>query len=149
MDNINSNSNFDKLTKEALALLRKIRKRNFLKYFSYIWMFIEEMTQKSRSVAFGVPVSATTEQRKRVMNDQYLFPREAVISLWRISYVLYNRDILFERCEMTQSMYILGINIMEGLANFLYHPEKRRAIKVDELERQAREEAAKIKITKA
>jgi hypothetical protein len=29
-----------------------------------------------------------------------------------------NRDILFEWCEMTQSMYILGINIMEGLANF-------------------------------
>ncbi|PKK80849.1 hypothetical protein RhiirC2_767603 [Rhizophagus irregularis] len=35
------------------------------------------MTQKSRSVAFGVPVSVPTEQRKRVMNDQYLFPREA------------------------------------------------------------------------
>lgn len=40
-------------------------------------MFIEEMTQKNRSVAFGVPVSVPTEQRKRIMNDQYLFPREA------------------------------------------------------------------------
>ncbi|RIA95264.1 hypothetical protein C1645_734230 [Glomus cerebriforme] len=67
-----------------------------------------------------------------------------------------SRDILFEWSEMTQSMYILGINIIEGLANFLYHPEKRCIIEVDgklilyeELKRQAIEEAAKIKIIKA
>lgn len=59
-----------------------------------------------------------------------------------------DRNILFEWCEMTQSMYILGINIMEGFANFLYHPEKRFIIEVDgklilkmELERQAKESA--------
>ncbi|RGB31096.1 hypothetical protein C1646_817563 [Rhizophagus diaphanus] len=59
-----------------------------------------------------------------------------------------NRNILFEWCEMTQSMYILGINKMEGFANFLYHPEKRCIIEVDgklipymELRRQAKESA--------
>ncbi|GES77557.1 hypothetical protein GLOIN_2v1673015 [Rhizophagus clarus] len=55
-------------------------------------------------------------------------------------------NILFEWCEITQIMYILGINIMEGFANFLYHPEKRCIIEEDgnlipdiELERQAEE----------
>lgn len=36
-----------------------------------------------------------------------------------------SRGILFEWCELTQDMYILGINEMEGFANILYHPEKR------------------------
>jgi hypothetical protein len=64
-----------------------------------------------------------------------------------------DRNILFEWCEITQSMYILGINIMEGFANFLYHPEKRCVIEVDgklildmELERQAKE-SAKVEFT--
>ncbi|CAG8614290.1 7224_t:CDS:2 [Funneliformis caledonium] len=64
-----------------------------------------------------------------------------------------DRNILFEWCEMTRSMYILGINKMEGFANFLYHPEKRCVIEVDgklipdmELERQAKE-SAKVEFT--
>ncbi len=57
------------------------------------------------------------------------------------------RGILFEWCELTQDMYILGINEMEGLANILNHPEKRCIIIKDtgevipyvELVRQAKE----------
>ena len=58
-----------------------------------------------------------------------------------------SRGILFEWCEFTRDMYILGINEMEGLANILYYPEKRCIIIKDtgevipdvELERQAKE----------
>jgi len=39
-----------------------------------------------------------------------------------------DRGILFSWCEMTFDMDILGFNIMEGLANFVYHPEKKFAI---------------------
>jgi hypothetical protein len=39
-----------------------------------------------------------------------------------------NRGIIFSWCEMTHDMYILGFNIMEGLANFVYHPNKKCAI---------------------
>ncbi|CAG8450859.1 6011_t:CDS:1 [Funneliformis caledonium] len=42
-----------------------------------------------------------------------------------------NRGILFEWCELTRDMYVLGINDMEGLANFLYHPEKKLNIMED------------------
>jgi hypothetical protein len=60
-----------------------------------------------------------------------------------------SRGILFEWCELTQDMYILGINEMEGFANILYHPEKKCIIIKDigeiipdeELERQAEESA--------
>ena len=58
-----------------------------------------------------------------------------------------SRGILFEWCELTQDMYILGINEMEGFANILYHPEKKCIIIKDtgevipdmDLERQAQE----------
>jgi hypothetical protein len=58
-----------------------------------------------------------------------------------------SRGILFEWCELTKDMYLLGINEMEGLANFLYHPEKKLKIFEDtgemipdvELQRQAKE----------
>jgi hypothetical protein len=58
-----------------------------------------------------------------------------------------SRDILFEWCEFTKDMYILGINKMEGFANILYHPEKKLMIMEDtgkmipdvELECQAKE----------
>jgi len=58
-----------------------------------------------------------------------------------------SRGILFEWCEFTKDMYVLGINEMEGLANLLYHPEKRLKIMEDtgemipdvELKRQAKE----------
>jgi hypothetical protein len=58
-----------------------------------------------------------------------------------------SRGILFEWCEYTKDMYLLGINEMEGLANLLYHPEKKLKIFEDtgemipdvELERQAKE----------
>jgi hypothetical protein len=60
-----------------------------------------------------------------------------------------SRGILFEWCELTQDMYILGINEMEGFANILYHPEKKCIIIKDtgeiipdeELELQAEESA--------
>ena len=60
-----------------------------------------------------------------------------------------SRGILFEWCELTQDMYILGINEMEGFANILYHPEKKCIIIKDtgeiipdeELEDQAEESA--------
>ncbi|GBB86190.1 hypothetical protein RclHR1_12630008 [Rhizophagus clarus] len=62
-----------------------------------------------------------------------------------------DRGILFSWCEMTYEMYILGFNIMEGLANFVYHPKKRCLIDEDtgklitevelsELRRRVREE---------
>ncbi|EXX69075.1 uncharacterized protein OCT59_010465 [Rhizophagus irregularis] len=35
-----------------------------------------------------------------------------------------DRDILFAWCEMTREMDIWGINKMEGIANYLYHPKK-------------------------
>ena len=35
-----------------------------------------------------------------------------------------DRGIMFKWSEMIQGMYVLGINKMEGLANYLYHPEK-------------------------
>ena len=35
-----------------------------------------------------------------------------------------DRCIMFEWCEMDRNMYILGINKLEGLANYLYHPDK-------------------------
>ncbi|RIA83418.1 hypothetical protein C1645_743067 [Glomus cerebriforme] len=58
-----------------------------------------------------------------------------------------SRGILFEWCEFTKDMYILGINVMEGLVNILYHPEKKLKVVEDtgemipdvELERQAEE----------
>ena len=58
-----------------------------------------------------------------------------------------SRGILFEWCEFTKDMYVLGINEMEGLANILYHPEKKLKIIEDtgemipdvELKRQAKE----------
>ena len=57
--------------------------------------------------------------------------------------------ILFEWCELTQDMYILGINEIEGFANILYHPENKCIIINDtgeiltdeELEYQAEESA--------
>ncbi|CAI2187142.1 3820_t:CDS:2, partial [Funneliformis geosporum] len=59
-----------------------------------------------------------------------------------------DRGIVFAWCEMTHEMYIHGINKMEGLANFLYHPQKRCLIVEDtgelisdvELRRIAKEE---------
>jgi len=53
-------------------------------------------------------------------------------------------------------MHILGINKMEGLANYLYHPEKVCAIMEDtgelvprvELKRRVKEEMAKEKLGK-
>jgi hypothetical protein len=64
-----------------------------------------------------------------------------------------DRGILFSWCEMTYEMYILGFNIMEGLANFVYHPKKRCVIDEDtgkliteeELRRCAMEELAMVK----
>jgi hypothetical protein len=58
-----------------------------------------------------------------------------------------SRGILFEWCEFTKDMYVLGINEMEGLANILYHPEKKLMIMKDtgemipdvELKRRAKE----------
>ncbi|PKC15802.1 hypothetical protein RhiirA5_407796 [Rhizophagus irregularis] len=67
-----------------------------------------------------------------------------------------DRDILFAWCEMTKDMDILGINKMEGLANYLYHPEKVCAIMEDtgelvprvELKRRVKEKRAKEKLEK-
>ncbi|GBB92610.1 hypothetical protein RclHR1_20300003 [Rhizophagus clarus] len=42
-----------------------------------------------------------------------------------------DRGILFEWCELTKEMHVLGINEMEGLANFLYYPEKKLTIMED------------------
>ncbi|PKC67587.1 hypothetical protein RhiirA1_509313 [Rhizophagus irregularis] len=42
-----------------------------------------------------------------------------------------DRGILFSWCEMTYEMYILGFNIMESLANFIYYPKKRCVIDED------------------
>jgi len=42
-----------------------------------------------------------------------------------------NRGIMFKWSEMTQDMHILGINKIEGLANYLYNPEKECAIMED------------------
>jgi hypothetical protein len=58
--------------------------------------------------------------------------------------------------EMTYGMHFLGINKMEGLANYLYHPEKICAIMEDtgelvpevELERHVRERLAKEELEK-
>jgi hypothetical protein len=55
---------------------------------------------------------------------------------------------------MMHGMYILGINRMEGIANYLYHPEKICVIMEDtgelvlevELKRCVREELAKEKL---
>ncbi|CAB4417042.1 unnamed protein product [Rhizophagus irregularis] len=41
-----------------------------------------------------------------------------------VVFFLDDRDILFAWCEMTREMDIWGINKMEGIANYLYHPEK-------------------------
>jgi len=64
-----------------------------------------------------------------------------------------DRGIMFEWSEMIQTMYVLGINKMEGLANYLYHPEKVCAIMEEtgelvpemELTRRVEEKLAKIK----
>jgi len=64
-----------------------------------------------------------------------------------------DHGIVFSWCKMTHKMYILGINKMEGLANFLYHPKKRCVIIEDtgelipevELLRLAKEEVKMIK----
>ena len=63
-----------------------------------------------------------------------------------------DRGIVFSWCEMTNEMHILGFNIMESLANFVYHPEKRCIIDEDtgelipevEFRRRAREELAMV-----
>ena len=63
------------------------------------------------------------------------------------------RGIMFKWSEMTQDMYILGINKMEGLANYLYHPEKVCVIMDDtgelvprvEIKRWVKKEMAKEK----
>jgi hypothetical protein len=57
---------------------------------------------------------------------------------------------------MTKEMVILGINKMEGLVNYLYHPEKVYVIEKDtgkliprvELERHVKEEMAKERLKK-
>ena len=67
-------------------------------------------------------------------------------------YFLDSRSILFEWCEFTSEMCVLGINEMEGLANFLYHPEKKLMIMEDtgemipdvELQRQVEESVEAI-----
>ena len=66
-----------------------------------------------------------------------------------------NRNILFAWCEMTREMDIWGINKMEGIANYLYRPEKVCIIMNDgglvtrvELVRRAEEERAKVKLAK-
>ena len=64
-----------------------------------------------------------------------------------------DRGIVFSWCEMTHDMYILGFNIMEGLANFVYNPEKRCVIDEDtgelitevELESRAMKELEMVK----
>jgi hypothetical protein len=42
-----------------------------------------------------------------------------------------DRGIMFEWCEMDRGMHILGINKLEGLANYLYHPGKICAVMED------------------
>src|SRR5438034_889050 len=67
-----------------------------------------------------------------------------------------DRGIMFKWSEVTQDMHILGINKMEGLANYLYHPEKVCAIMEDtgelvlkeELKRRVKEKMAKEKLEK-
>ncbi|RGB30287.1 hypothetical protein C1646_765514 [Rhizophagus diaphanus] len=64
-----------------------------------------------------------------------------------------DRGILFSWCEETYDMYILGFNIMEGLANFVYYPKKRCVIDEDtgkliteeELRRHIMEELVMVK----
>jgi hypothetical protein len=41
-----------------------------------------------------------------------------------VVFFLDDRNILFAWCEITREMDIWGINKMEGIANYLYHPEK-------------------------
>ncbi|RIA85652.1 hypothetical protein C1645_741397 [Glomus cerebriforme] len=65
-----------------------------------------------------------------------------------------DRGILFAWCDMTNEMDVMGINKMEGLANYLYHPEKVCAIMEDtgelvprvELTRRVTEKMAKKKL---
>ncbi|GBC33393.2 uncharacterized protein OCT59_007563 [Rhizophagus irregularis] len=66
-----------------------------------------------------------------------------------------DRGILFAWCEMTREMDIWGINKMEGIANYLYHPEKVCVIMNDgklvtrvELVRSVEEERVKEKLAK-
>ncbi|RIA92387.1 hypothetical protein C1645_736416 [Glomus cerebriforme] len=67
-----------------------------------------------------------------------------------------NRGIMFKWSEMTQDMHVLGINKMEGLANYLYHPDKVCAIMEDtgelvpivELNRRVKEELEKEELEK-
>ncbi|CAG8651727.1 9374_t:CDS:2 [Funneliformis caledonium] len=71
-----------------------------------------------------------------------------------VMFFLDDRGILFAWCEMTKEMDILGINKIEGLANYLYHPEKVCSIMEDtgelvprvELKRRVKEEMAKEKL---
>jgi hypothetical protein len=64
-----------------------------------------------------------------------------------------NRGIMFKWSEMEYDMDILGINKVEGLANYLYHPEKICAVMKDtgelvpevELTRCVKEKMAKEK----
>ncbi|CAI2178955.1 6135_t:CDS:2 [Funneliformis geosporum] len=63
-----------------------------------------------------------------------------------------DRGIMFMWSEMEYGMRILGINKMEGLANYLYHPEKICVVMKDgelvpevELERRVEEKMAKEK----
>ena len=63
-----------------------------------------------------------------------------------------DRGIMFMWSEMEYGMRILGINKVEGLANYLYHPEKICVVMIDdelvpevELERRVEEKMAKEK----
>ena len=87
------------------------------------------------------------------MDDEKI-PEKNYLKL--VVFFLDDRDILFAWCEMTKEMDILGINKMEGLANYLYHSEKICAIMEEtgelvprvELERRVKEEMAKEKLAK-
>ncbi|RIA92384.1 hypothetical protein C1645_820817 [Glomus cerebriforme] len=67
-----------------------------------------------------------------------------------------NCGIMFKWSEMTQDMHVLGINKMEGFANYLYHPDKVCVIMEDtgelvpivELNRRIKEELEKEELEK-
>ncbi|CAB4388943.1 unnamed protein product [Rhizophagus irregularis] len=42
-----------------------------------------------------------------------------------------DRGIMFKWSEMERGMHILGINNLEGLADYLYHPDKICAVMED------------------
>ncbi|CAI2182179.1 11512_t:CDS:2 [Funneliformis geosporum] len=94
-------------------------------------------------------------ENKEYFNDEYGITdiNPLLEDNYRMSVLfLDSRGILFEWCEFTRNMYILGINEMEGFANIFYHPEKRCIIIKDtgevisdlELERQAEESAKAV-----